>query len=66
MKNNKNKNTEMKFRSLGLSTIAFAGMTPLMLSASVMASDITIIHAGELLAIPGEKPLKQQTLVMPA
>ncbi|GGI98233.1 Xaa-Pro dipeptidase [Shewanella hanedai] len=64
MKNNKN--TEMKFRSLGLSTIAFAGMTTLMLSASVMASDITIIHAGELLAIPGEKPLKEQTLVIEA
>ncbi len=64
MKNNKN--TEMKFRSLGLSSIAFAGMTTLMLSASVMASDITIIHAGELLAIPGEKPLKEQTLVIEA
>jgi imidazolonepropionase-like amidohydrolase len=64
MKNNKN--TEMTFRSLGLSTIAFAGMTTLMLSASVMASDITIIHAGELLAIPGQKPLKEQTLVIEA
>nr|WP_229814773.1 amidohydrolase family protein [Shewanella hanedai] len=41
-------------------------MTTLMLSASVMASDITIIHAGELLAIPGEKPLKEQTLVIEA
>ena len=64
MKNNKN--TQMKFRSLSLSAIAFAGMTTLMLSASVMASDITIIHAGELLAIPGEKPLKEQTLVIEA
>ncbi|WP_442802050.1 MULTISPECIES: amidohydrolase family protein [unclassified Shewanella] len=39
-------------------------MATLVLSAPAMASSITIIHAGELLVIPGMKPRKQQTLVI--
>lgn len=60
----KNKNRESKSKALGLSAIALAGMATLVLSAPAMASSITIIHAGELLVIPGEKPRKQQTLVI--
>ncbi|MFT5235267.1 MAG: imidazolonepropionase-like amidohydrolase [Shewanella sp.] len=64
MKNNNN--TQSRFKPLGLSAIALACMTTLVLSAPVMAANITIIHAGELLAIPGENPLKEQTLVIEA
>ncbi|NNC77594.1 MAG: amidohydrolase family protein [Woeseiaceae bacterium] len=34
------------------------------LSAQVIADSITVIHAGELLAIPGESPARNQTIVI--
>ncbi len=34
------------------------------LAPAVMAGDVTLIHAGELLVIPGATPLKDQTIVI--
>ncbi|GIU41385.1 Xaa-Pro dipeptidase [Shewanella sairae] len=42
--------------------LAFAALS--LTSFSALAADITVIHAGELLVIPGEKPLKRQSLII--
>ncbi len=43
---------------------ALAASTILAGAFTAQADHLTVIHAGELLAVPGEKPLKQQTLVV--
>ena len=43
----------------------FAGLAALTATFSVAtAEDVTIIHAGTLLAVPGEVPLTEQTIVI--
>ena len=42
--------------------LTFAALS--LTSFSAIAADITVIHAGELLVIPGEKPLKRQSLII--
>ncbi|EAQ98390.2 metal-dependent hydrolase family protein [Congregibacter litoralis] len=42
---------------------ALAGLS-LALAASFTAADTQVIHAGELLAVPGKNPLKEQTVVI--
>ncbi|HKJ18653.1 MAG TPA: amidohydrolase family protein [Xanthomonadales bacterium] len=47
------------FQRLLILAFVFAG------SLSVAsASDVLVIHAGEVLAVPGEKPLKQQSIII--
>lgn len=41
--------------------VAMAG---LLLAFSSQAAEITLLHAGQLLAVPGDKPTKEQTLVI--
>ncbi|MBE7213575.1 amidohydrolase family protein [Shewanella benthica] len=48
------------FRTTGLA-IAIASS---LVTAPLLAASFTVIHAGELLSIPGKKPLTEQTLVI--
>lgn len=43
-------------------TIATAALLPLV--AQTALGDVTIIHAGELLAVPGERPLRNHTIII--
>lgn len=60
----KNNNRAVKLTPLNRTSLLLAGLTSLALAAPAMAANITVIHAGELLVTPGNKPLKQQTLVI--
>ncbi|MDT8410430.1 MAG: amidohydrolase family protein [Wenzhouxiangellaceae bacterium] len=41
-----------------------AALTLSSICTAALATDIQVVHAGELLAVPGEKPLYQRTLVV--
>lgn len=43
-------------------TIATAALLPLV--AQTALGDVTLIHAGELLAVPGERPLRNHTIII--
>jgi imidazolonepropionase-like amidohydrolase len=47
-----------------ISTIALAVLGLTMASTVVEAADIKVIYAGSLLTVPGESPLRQQTVVI--
>ncbi|QYJ93009.1 metal-dependent hydrolase family protein [Shewanella spartinae] len=44
--------------------LPLAALTAMLLSPSLFANDVTVIHAGTLLADPAAKPLSEQTLVI--
>lgn len=44
--------------------LPLAALTAALLSPSLFANDVTVIHAGTLLADPAAKPLSEQTLVI--
>ncbi|MCL1142409.1 amidohydrolase family protein [Shewanella gaetbuli] len=53
----------MKTKRLILSKLSLL-LSSSLLCAAANAADITLIHAGELLSIPGETPLQKQTIVI--
>ncbi|QIR13709.1 metal-dependent hydrolase family protein [Shewanella aestuarii] len=53
----------MKSALFTLSTLG-SSIGAALLAVSVQAADITLLHAGQLLAVPGEKPTSEQTLVI--
>jgi hypothetical protein len=48
----------MKYRPL------LALIAAIALPAYATAQDVTLIHAGELLAVPGKAPLRQMTIIV--